>query len=170
MSGYGGGSVFLFLSENYRWSDRTYEIHSRKSGNYSAGRSYKCSGEKRWGKNGNGYHHNNHFLNAIQKYGWDNFEHIILEDNLTREEVGEAESKFIAIYDSTNSEKGYNISSGGESGHVGVRMSEETRKKMSEMRKGKSFSQEHKNKISAALKGKGPSQEAIEKVLNLCKC
>ena len=31
----------------------------------------------------NGYEHCRHFWNAIQKYGWDNFEHIILVDNLS---------------------------------------------------------------------------------------
>ena len=119
--------------------------------------------EDRW-QNGKGYKGCTLFERAIKKYGWDNFEHIILEDNLTRDEIGQAENNFITLYDSTNPEKGYNISTGGESGHVGVKMSDEARQRMSEARKGKPFSQEHKDKISEALKGRVLSQESIDKM------
>ena len=34
--------------------------------------------EKRWGANGCNYKSSPHFYSAIQKYGWDNFEHNIL--------------------------------------------------------------------------------------------
>ena len=44
--------------------------------------------EKRW-KNGNGYKRNPYFYNAIQKYGWDNFEHQILASDLTLEEASQ---------------------------------------------------------------------------------
>ena len=46
---------------------------------------------ERWGKNGNRYKSSPHFYSAIQKYGWDNFEHIILKDNLTSEEADKLE-------------------------------------------------------------------------------
>ena len=39
---------------------------------------------RRW-RNGNGYSHNKHFDSAIRKYGWNNFKHEILLDNLTSE-------------------------------------------------------------------------------------
>ena len=42
----------------------------------------KC--EDRW-KNGAGYANNKHFTRAINKYTWDNFEHKVLFDNLTKE-------------------------------------------------------------------------------------
>lgn len=71
------------------------------------------SPEKRW-QNGRGYIKNNHFWNAIQKYGWDNFKHEILYDNLTKEEACQKEIELIALYNSNNREYGYNISLGGE--------------------------------------------------------
>lgn len=46
--------------------------------------------EIRWA-NGNGYKYNPHFFYSIQKYGWDGFEHIILDDKLTRDEAKEKE-------------------------------------------------------------------------------
>ncbi|MCC8068700.1 MAG: GIY-YIG nuclease family protein [Ruminococcus sp.] len=55
------------------------------------------------------------FYNAIQKYGWDNFEHIILEDNLTQEEANQKEQEYIKQYNSTNPTYGYNVTIGGDS-------------------------------------------------------
>lgn len=68
--------------------------------------------EKRW-RNGKGYDKNPYFDHAIQKYGWDNFEHIILYEGLTKEEAENLEIETIAKYDTTNSEKGYNLQHGG---------------------------------------------------------
>ena len=44
--------------------------------------------EDRW-KNGNGYCNQIVFWNAIQKYGWDNFKHEIIVDNITEKEAKE---------------------------------------------------------------------------------
>lgn len=69
--------------------------------------------ELRW-KNGNNYKTCTHFNNAISKYGWDNFEHIIIEEGLfTENEASDREDYWINYYDSKNPEKGYNITSGG---------------------------------------------------------
>ena len=51
--------------------------------------------EKRWGVNGRNYKSSPHFYSAIQKYGWDNFEHNILFTNLTKEEACLKEIEFI---------------------------------------------------------------------------
>lgn len=92
--------------------------------------------KKRWGKNGSEYASDQPVMHsAIQKYGWDNFEHIIFADGLTEEEAIHMEILLIALYKSNckrynNPEYGYNMTDGGE-GVVGCPISEETRRKMS---------------------------------------
>ena len=116
--------------------------------------------EYRW-NNGNGYKHNPYFYSSIQKYGWENFDHEIIKDNLTEEQAQNLEILLIAQYKSINKEFGYNVLHGGNLGTFGVEMSEETRKKMSESRTGegnsfygKKHTEESKEKMSFAKKGK----------------
>ena len=71
--------------------------------------------EKRW-HYGLGYKQNPAFWNAIQKYGWNNFEHIILQEGLNREDAENIEIETIKQYNSNDSDFGYNISKGGYSG------------------------------------------------------
>lgn len=82
--------------------------------------------EERW-KNGHAYHGNKYFTSAIKKYGWDNFEHEILFENLTKEEAEQKEVELIAKYNSANREFGYNIQNGGSSNG---RFTEETKEKI----------------------------------------
>ena len=63
--------------------------------------------EIRWGLNGNGYKNQPKFYNAIQKYGWDNFYHIILFSNLSQNEALTLETEHIQKYNSIKN--GYNI-------------------------------------------------------------
>ena len=65
----------------------------------------------RWGKNGSGYRQQD-FYKAIQKYGWNNFEHLILKTNLSKSEANLEEQKYIVYYDSYNN--GYNETTGGQ--------------------------------------------------------
>lgn len=74
--------------------------------------------ERRWGNQGSGYKANPYFYNAIKKYGWDNFEHEIIDFNLTLEESNELEIELINKFDSRNPEKGYNLKSGGSNGEL----------------------------------------------------
>ena len=114
---------------------------------------------RRW-KYGHGYKNNQHFWKAIQKYGWSNIRHIILADDLTKDDACLFEQILIALYDTTNHNNGYNNSLGGEHGLH----SEETKQKISESHKGKQFSEEHKQKLSEALKGKQHSEETKRKI------
>lgn len=90
--------------------------------------------EYRW-NNGKGYKHNSYFTRAIEKYGWDNFKHIIIAKGLTEDEAKWLEIELIREWDSINRDKGYNLTKGGE-GTNGLICSEETRKKISEANRG----------------------------------
>lgn len=96
----------------------------------------KMEVKNRWHK-GSGYKGNQYFYRAIEKYGWNNFMHEVLFDNLTKEEACLLEQMYIALYDTANPRKGYNITLGGE-GTVGrtYKMPEETKRKISEAQMG----------------------------------
>lgn len=106
---------------------------------------------KRW-RNGNGYVNNIAFYRAIQKYGWDNFEHEILFDGLTKEQADIKEKEMIAFYDSNNPDKGYNLTDGGQ-GTNGYRMPEERKRQISEFQKGRLLTDEWKRHISESVRG-----------------
>jgi group I intron endonuclease len=129
--------------------------------------------ERRW-QNGYGYRNSPHFWNSIEKYGWDNFEHIIWCEGLTESEAFHIERLLIALFDTTNSDYGYNISFGGELSHYGISHSEEAKEKMSESQKrrfenpenhpmkGKNHTEESRMKMSIARKN--PPRETREKM------
>jgi len=78
--------------------------------------------QKRFESQGTGYkRHNIKFWRAIQKYGWDNFEHILFADNLTEEEANHMEIILIEKLDTIRN--GYNCRGGGKAG----KLSEETK-------------------------------------------
>ena len=113
-------------------NERTYYVY--KHTNKVNGKIYigitSTRPKRRW-DNGRGYIKNDHFWNAINKYGWnDGFEHEILYSGLSEKQAATLEVSLIYYYDSTNPNKGYNKSPGGDLA------SEESRKKRSEALKG----------------------------------
>lgn len=73
----------------------------------------KQNPEKRFQK-GIGYKYSNKaFWEDIEKYGWDKFSHTILETGLSKESVSDREEYYIRLYNSTNSQFGYNVIGGG---------------------------------------------------------
>lgn len=120
--------------------------------------------ENRWGHNGFNYaikkkdekFKHPYFANAILKYGWDNFSHEILHENLSKEEACSLEQKYISMYKEDG--KSYNISDGGE-GNWGYKFTDEQRKRMSEAQKGKKQSQETIAKRVAKNTGKTRTDE-----------
>ena len=121
-------------------------------------------------RNGKGYKSSPHFNYAIKKYGWDSFEHQILFSDLSEVDAKEKEIEMIAIYNTTNPDFGYNITPGGEgySGKdnpwFGRHHTEQSRRKMSEARKGIPKTEEWKKKISESNKGKTFSAETKAKM------
>lgn len=110
--------------------------------------------EKRW-QNGQGYYRNKHFSDAIKRYGWPSFDHLIVGDGLTKEEALSMEQRLIGEYGTQDKTKGYNITSGGEH----FNHSPESRRLMSERRTGKGrhkFSEEHVQHIKESHAGGNP--------------
>ena len=107
--------------------------------------------ERRWRNDGIEYKPSSErnqrpFWNAIEKYGWENFEHEIVEEHLTFEEACEKEKYYIELYNTRDRNFGYNVAEGGNGGKIykdhpkgmsGKKHSEEWRRKHSERMKGK---------------------------------
>lgn len=110
-----GTKQFDFLHQ-YRLDEnkKIYYVykHTSPSGKVYVGKT-KQEPNKRW-QNGLGYKTQRLFWRAIEKYGWDNFTHDILENNLTHDEACEKEIMYINKYQSNNSKYGYNVTSGGD--------------------------------------------------------
>jgi group I intron endonuclease len=125
---------------------------------------------------------NNHFLNALRKYGIDNFIWEILSYATTKYALDQAEIYWIGYYDTLNN--GYNHKEGGANGkfsieakrkmsdsHRGIKLSSETAEKISKANKGKNHynygkhrSEETKQKISQSLMGNVVSEETKKKI------
>lgn len=103
------------------------------------------------------------FYAAIQKYGWENFEHIIIADGLTKKEAQQLEVEQIKAHNSRNRECGYNLGNGGECNALGYKYTSEQRERLSEARKGKGKGK-HVSTATEFKKGHGFSEEALTKM------
>lgn len=114
----------------------TVYAHISPSGKVYIGQSSEMSvrwqgkGNRYLAKKKNGKYNQPYFANAILKYGWDNFEHKIILDKVSKNEANYAEKYLIKWYKLHN--LSYNITDGGE-GTCGIKrtMSPEMRKYMS---------------------------------------
>jgi group I intron endonuclease len=123
----------------------------------------------RW-NSGCGYSRKQIFGKAILKYGWQNFKHEILFNNLTIEEAEQKEKELINHYKTYDRNYGYNIELGG---NVNKIISKESREKMSKAKKGKKphnygkhLSKEQKSHLSKINTGKTIPYEVREKISN----
>lgn len=104
------------------------------------------------------------FKKAIDKYGWDNFYHLILESNLTQEEANEREQYWIKTFDSFNSDNGYNLTPGGDNYMSQLWQDQEYKDRMS-----KSFSERGKRLWSDerfAAEAQKKMQEGVQRFWN----
>jgi group I intron endonuclease len=110
------------------------------------GQTKSADPNKRW-RNGTHYE-NTYFGRAIQKYGWDNFEHIILESEIpTQEEANQKEQEYIALYNSTNKDFGYNSTTGGMSFELSEEVRQQRREIMRKRWQNEDFKQSMKEKL-----------------------
>lgn len=111
-----------------------YTISNIDNGKFYIGKTSQKLGY-RWHGHVNRARHgvDTYFYNAIRKYGEDKFVMEPLAYAYSDEEASELEKAWIAVLDATNKEVGYNSTFGGD----GARHTEETKKKLSEIQKGR---------------------------------
>ena len=124
--------------------------------------------DKRW-RSGKGYSGSPLFYNAIQKYGWDSFDHKILFQNLNKKEAELIEVDLIYYFKKLN--LSYNLADGGNV-TTGLKMSDSARKNISDGHKGLKHSEYTKQKMSQSLR-KRPKEirdlAALKKMKPVCQ-
>lgn len=106
--------------------------------------------EKRWAR-GYGYKGQQHFKRAIDKYGWDNFKHVVLCTVSSKENADFLEQWFIEKWDTFNPEHGYNHTKGG-GGTLGYHMSDSNRKKLSQANSNREWTDKQRKQIGDTLR------------------
>lgn len=138
-------------------------IHKNKlNGKCYVGQTTWKPASKRWGKNGIQYRPETIFGKAISKYGWDNFEHIVMpQEYNSPEELNKAEIEMIKELDSFYN--GYNMTTGGDM----FIKSKEVGSKISKSKMGHHVSEETREKLRKANLGKKVSEETrIKMIMN----
>ena len=137
-----------------------YKITNKVNEKVYIGQSWDV--ENRWLKHKRNTH-NKHLLGAFNKYGIENFifETVMTfkDGPFTQSYLDKFEDYFIQQNDCMNQKKGYNKKGGGSNG----KLSEETKKKVSESHIGIKPSNETCFKISKTLTGKKQSEETKQK-------
>lgn len=124
-------------------------IHTNKiNGKKYIGLTGQGNPNNRW-HNGTNYRNSPHIRRAIEKYGWNNFEHEIYANNLTAEEASNLEIELIKKFNTTDENFGYNLDSGGSR----TTHSEATKQKMRNKALGRKQSPESIEKIRKASTG-----------------
>ena len=97
---------------------------------------------------------------AIKKHGIENFKKEILYSRIQYRETADDMERFAIAKERAIGKAEYNLANGGQGGNQGIKLSEETKQKISEKMKGnnnskgRKLSEETRKKISEAEKGK----------------
>lgn len=154
-------------------------IHRNKINNKSYIGITSRKPEERWGNDGSQYSKGRQdaFRSAIKKYGWDNFEHIVWEENISESKAKYLERLLIALFKTNcakyhNPSYGYNLTDGGD-GTNGYKHTDEAREKMSKAKlgtkpwnTGMKMPEEYRLKLSEAHKGYKMPQSQKDKISN----
>lgn len=140
-----------YADKRYKEKSYTVYIHKCPNNKVYVGLTSQ-SVEGRWNE-GKGYKHQRLFFRAIQKYGWNNIEHIIFAENLTLDEACSLERDLILKYKSNNKNYGYNLTDGGE-GTSGFHLNDEQLERHRQNSLGRKHTQVTKDKISKLNKGR----------------
>lgn len=140
-------------NKDSRNKNKTWTIyrHINKTNGFSyiGQTSFRLS-KYRWGTAGHGYQTQPAFWSAIREFGWENFEHEILETGITSlKEANLREQYWIGYYHTWIGDpecKGYNTMRGG--GNNWYIASEETREKMRQAKLGKAHTDEYNEMLS----------------------
>lgn len=143
-------------------SDYCVYVHTNKTNGMKYVGITSQKPETRW-LSGYGYYKQPHFWRAIQKYGWDGFKHTVVASGLTHEEAGKMEAELIAKYQTTDNTKGYNKSTGGESGAKGVEKNANQRAAASRALKRKWQDPEYRARAIERMKNTVQSDETKRK-------
>jgi group I intron endonuclease len=101
-------------------------------------------------------------VRAIAKHGPDAFDRQVIEECSTQEELDAAEIRWIAEL-GTFGKAGYNLTMGGH-GIKGYRHTEDTKRRMSESRKGKKMPEGHRLRLIEYNRNRVVSEETREKM------
>lgn len=170
---------------------RIYLVRNRHNGKSYIGQTTEAL-PKRWSRHLWKAAHGSQFRfhRAIRKHGVESFDVVMLHQAFSRAELNEMERCSILGFQSTDPDYGYNMTPGGDScgsgadhPRFGKRHSEETRRKISEVKraqcrkhtpewkaaqserlKGRVFSDEHRARLSASQKGVSETEETRRKM------
>lgn len=135
---------------------KVYCHRNKTNGKEYFGITSKAIANDRW-VNGKNYRNNKHFTNAINKYGWEGFEHIVIYSGCSKEVAEKIEEDLIETFDTCNPLKGYNLRPGGNAS----RHSEETKRKISNIKKIQWQDEEYRKRLSECHKGKPAYNKGI---------
>ena len=150
-----------------RYSNHVFIVYmhvNKTNGHVYVGITHHVNPNKRWGYSGQKYTHCIKFIHAIKKYGWDNFDHIIL-CRTTKERAIVIERALIAHYKRLGIS--YNLGEGGEGSQS---FSEETRAKLRSIKsanpamRGRHHTPEAKAKISEANRKRVYTEKQKEQI------